>query len=177
MPHGVLVSPKPKKRQSSVSSRGRGRPPRVPPELLGSRADYIESSLKQVWNTLGPGLLAAKTVADVAEAFEQGATPYIGQVVSPDWYKLVLTVLNERRFPKTKNAQVGFLAKSVAGWGEISARRSRDITETERKKNRVRNRILRYEFYVECSCGYKGQSMNHACPECKAAIDWRGHLA
>ena len=148
----------------------------MPADSVGRRADYIESNLKRVWVTLGPILLTARTVTDVAEALERGATPYVGQFISADWYKLVLKVLHERRFPKTEEAQIRFLATSVAGWGEISARRSRDIADTERKQMRAQHRILRCEFYVECTCGYKGPAMNHACPECFAPIEWDGIL-
>jgi len=33
---------------------------------------------------------------------------------------------------------------------------------------------LRFEYYVECSCRYKGPSLDHACPKCGAKIseDW-----
>jgi len=39
---------------------------------------------------------------------------------------------------------------------------SRDICERERARVKGVHRILHYEFYVECSCSYKGISRNHA---------------
>jgi hypothetical protein len=162
---------------SMASAKRRGRHAQVSADVVGRRADYIESNLKRAWNTLGPMLLAARTPADVAHALKCGATPYVGEFISPDWYELVLKILSERQFPKTQAAQIKFLATSVAGWGEISARRSRDVAQSERKKRRAQHRILRYEFYVECTCGYRGPSMNHACRECAAPIEWEGILA
>jgi len=157
---------------ASPETAKRGRPPQVPADRVARRANYIASNLKRVWSTLAPLLLPARTVADVGEALTRGAKPYVGDFISPGWYELVLRVLQEPKFPKTEAAQIKFLATSIAGWGEISARRSRDIAQLERKKRRAQHRILRYEFYVECSCGYKGPSMNHACPECAAPIEW-----
>ena len=168
------TSRKSKKSSSSASNGKRGRRPRVSSGIVGRRADYMESTLKRVWISLGPLLLTARTVADVAEALERGSTPHVGPFISPDWYGLVLKILNERSFPKTEAAQIRFLAASLAGWGEVSARRSRDITERERKQSRARHRIIRYEFYVQCTCGYEGPSLGHACRDCFAPIrvDW-----
>jgi hypothetical protein len=84
---------------------------------------------------------------------------------------LVLSVLRDPKFPKRKReARINFLADSLAGLGRVTARRSRDICEQERAKARRAHYIIRYEFFVECSCGYKGQSRNHACPKCRAEI-------
>jgi hypothetical protein len=55
---------------------------------------------------------------------------------------------------------------------EERRRRSRDICQEERTKEKRAHRILRYEFYVECSCGFKGRSQNHACQKCGAEIDF-----
>ena len=42
----------------------------------------------------------------------------------------------------------------------------------ERDRFEHAHQIIRYEFYVECSCGYKGHSRNHACRKCGAQIDF-----
>ena len=82
----------------------------------------------------------------------------------------VLQVLREPKFPKQRAPQSNFLADSLAGLGWISPRRSRDICERERAKGKRAHHIIRYEFYVECSCGYKGRSRKYACPNCGAEI-------
>jgi hypothetical protein len=44
--------------------------------------------------------------------------------------------------------------------------------QKERTKEKRTHHILRFEFYVECSCGFKGRSCDHACPKCGAEIDF-----
>lgn len=85
---------------------------------------------------------------------------------------LILMVLKEPRFPKRLETQADFLADSIAGLGKVSPRRSRDICEEERKKElrKSRHKILRHEFYVECTCGYQGPACDNACRECGAQI-------
>lgn len=83
---------------------------------------------------------------------------------------LVLKVVHEPKFPKRREPRINFLADSLAGLGLVAPRRSRDICEEERAKDKRAHHIIRYEFYVECSCGYKGRSRNHACPKCGAGL-------
>ena len=83
---------------------------------------------------------------------------------------LVLKIIKERRFPTRERTRIEFLADSFAGHGVVTPRRSRDICAEQRARERKAHRILRFEFYVECSCGYKGPSRNHACKKCGAAI-------
>jgi hypothetical protein len=86
---------------------------------------------------------------------------------------LILRVLKDRKFPKHKReAQINFLADSIAGYGMFTPRSSRDICVRERARIKQVHRILCYEFYIECSCGYKGHSRNHACPQCEAEIQF-----
>jgi hypothetical protein len=80
--------------------------------------------------------------------------------------------LHDRKFPKRRQAQINFVADSLAGLGRIAPRRSRDICADERAKAKRAHHIIRYEVYVECSCGYKGRSRNHACPKCRTRIDF-----
>ena len=42
-----------------------------------------------------------------------------------------------------------------------------------KEKRANAHHIIRYEFYVECSCGYKGRSVDHACRKCEARIQFR----
>jgi hypothetical protein len=67
-------------------------------------------------------------------------------------------------------ARINFLADSLAALGVVVPRRSRDICAAERAKAKREHHVIRYEFYVECSCGYKGPSKDHACRRCGAKI-------
>jgi hypothetical protein len=147
--------------------RGRGRPTEVrPPEIRG-RADNYRAILQNVWPRFWPSLSEAQSEKGVIAAL-QNARPY-DQEFSP-WASLILSIIKERNFPRTQRGQVNFLADSLGALGQVSPRRSRDICAAERLKLKRAHHILRYEFYVECSCGFKGHSLDHACPECGAKI-------
>jgi hypothetical protein len=146
--------------------RPRGRPATVESSLILKRANYLHDNLGRVWDTLGSALLAARSTTDVAKAFDNA---YIGQAVSPELFPLVLAVVRDRDFPKTAKAQTRFLAESLSGWGVMSPRRARDVCAAERKKPQP-TRIIRIEFYIECSCGYSGPSRDWGCPKCHAVI-------
>lgn len=151
---------------------GRGRPAKVESSLIVERANHFHGNLARVWNTLGPLLTAAESETDIARAFETGANPYIGPIVWPALFPLVLEIVHDPKYPKARSdAQARFLAESLAGWGEIAPRSARDICGRARNKARP-TRILRYEFHIECSCGYSGLSRDHACPSCDAKIPW-----
>jgi hypothetical protein len=139
-------------------------------EVVG-RAQNYRSIFDQVWDRLWPLLSGAKNEEDVIKAFQEGAKPYDGVFV-PSLAGLVLKVMKEKKFPKQKGPRINFLANSLAGVGVVTSRRSRDICEEERSKVKKTHHIICYEFYVACSCGYKGRSRNHACPECGARIDF-----
>ena len=123
-----------------------------------------------VWESLYPVLRAARTQQDVEHAFE--SVPRIGDVHEfvPALSALILKVVHDRRFPKKPEAQIGFFADSLAARGRVLPRRSRDICEEERAKARKVGRILRYEFFITCSCGYAGPAVYDGCPECGAQI-------
>lgn len=100
-------------------------------------------------------LVGARTEDGAADALN-AAPNQIRNELKP-LLPLILEVVRGRDFPKRRENQLDFLADSIAARGEVSPRRSRDIRANmramERKKSR--HRILRKEFYVECSCGYK----------------------
>jgi hypothetical protein len=137
-------------------------------EIRG-RADSFRYIFNEVWGRLWPHLQQAENEQDVIQAFDDGAQPYRAQFV-PSLASLVLQIRHDSDFPKTRNAQVGFMADSLAGLGQIAPRTSRDICQDERIREKNVHHILRYEFYVECSCGYKGRSLDHACRKCRAEI-------
>ena len=153
----------------TASEKGRRGPkPKVVASAVRGRADNYRGILKNVWDRLWPRLSQVQTVDDVITAFQEG---YPGEhEFIPDRAPLILEVLKERTFPKRQKARINFLADSLAGLGLVSARRSRDVCAEDRARAKRAHHILRAELYVECSCGYKGNSLEHACPECRAEI-------
>jgi hypothetical protein len=150
--------------------RGRGRPLKVVPTAVAGRALNYRDSLPRIWNELEGPLLAAKGPEDVVKAFEvalPGSNEFLP--LAP----LIFKVINDRQFPKTRKPRIKFLAESIAGLGLVTPRRSRDICAEERAAKEEAEKspyIMRYEYYVECSCGYRGHSENHACRKCGAKI-------
>ena len=147
--------------------RGRGRPAKVVASAIKGRADNYRGILPRIWNELGPLLLNAQTEDDIIKAF-QIAQP--GGNEFPPLAPLILKVVKDPKFPKRQRARINFLADSVAGVGLVTPRRSRDICAKARTVAEQSHHILRYEYYVECSCGYKGRSEGHACRKCGARV-------
>ncbi|MGO8983598.1 MAG: hypothetical protein ACLPHI_02705 [Terriglobales bacterium] len=154
-----------------VSEKRPGRREKIGASEVVGRAHNYRWILNQVWDRLWPLLSKAKNEEDVIKAFREGAKPYDGSFV-PSLAGLVLKVMNERKFPKRKEPRIHFLADSLAGVGLVTPRRSRDICEEERANAKKTHHIVCYEFYVECSCGYKGRSKKHACTKCGARISF-----
>ena len=150
--------------------RGRGRRGVRASEITG-RAHNYRMIFGYVWDGLRVPLSGAKDEADVINAFEEKAQPYTREFM-PMLAGLVLKVIREPKFPKRRIAQINFMADSLAGYGTISPRRSRDICEHERARERAKSKyqIIRKEFYIECSCGYKGPALDNACRKCGAGI-------
>jgi len=121
-------------------------------------------TLSQLWEKVGEPLLRAGNPEEVIAAFQGVSESYRSQFV-PSLAELILKVMHEPTFPKTRDAQIGFLADSLGARGERSARRSRDICAAQRKK--IVHVIVRRDFYIECSCGYEGPAFRGACPKCK----------
>ena len=115
---------------SILGKRGRGRPGVIRSEIVG-RADNYKGIFSNIWDTVGMQLLQAKSEQDVIKAFE--LEPHYKSEFSPI-ASLILEVVREKKFPKTREARINFLADSLAGRERISARSSRDICEAERKK-------------------------------------------
>jgi hypothetical protein len=148
----------------------RGRPLKIQPSWVVGRADNYRIVFGQIWKHIWPGLSKAQTREDVIRSFsDAGAVAYAREfVIAAD---AMLQVVRDPRFPKRKReAQINFLADSIAGYDDVTPRRSRDICQSERARMKKAHRILCYEFYIECSCGYQGHSRNHACPICQAPI-------
>jgi len=140
-------------------------------------AENYRVALGSVWSTLSGPLLVANTEDEVTAAFEKYGQPYANNFV-PRLAAEILAVIRESAFPQRAKAQVRFLADSLAGMPEVSARRSRDICMEDRQREAAKSphHILRKEFYVECSCGYKGPALNNACRKCEAEIDFTADI-
>ena len=138
----------------------------VPSAVWGRARDY-RGIFAHVWHDLWPLLLKSESEADVVRAF-QSAIP--GGTEFPPQAGLIFKVLKDRKFPKREQSRIDFLADSIAGQGIVTPRRSRDICAQERKREKHTHHILRCEFYVECSCGYRGPSLDKACRKCHAQI-------
>jgi hypothetical protein len=150
----------------------RGRPLKIEPSWVRDRADNYRYIFGLIWKCVWPRLSTAKTRQDVIQAFSgTNVGGYATDlVIAAD---LILQVLQDHKFPKHKRqAQINFLSDSIAGYGRVTPRTSRDICERERARIKKVYSVLRYEFYIECSCGYAGHSRNHACPLCEAAIEF-----
>jgi hypothetical protein len=152
-------------------NKGRGRPRLCRySEILG-RAENYRGIFTEIWDRLSNALSTSSTESDVTEAFRSYAQPYANEFV-PRLAADILEVIREKKFPKKRRAQVKFLANSLAGRPNVEARTSRDICAggLALEKAKSPHKILRKEFYVECSCGFKGPALNDACRKCGAEI-------
>jgi len=141
----------------------RGRPPEIDPRIVVGSADHWRIVFPQVWSKLGPRLLAAQSPEEVARAVREEAA---GISASLDPYsELILRIVKDPKFPRAKStSQIHFLADSLGGQDCVTPRRSREICAEERTKKR--HFIVRLEYYIECSCGYKGPALDGACRDC-----------
>lgn len=167
-----------------AEKRRRGRPRRMPADEIYQRA---ENYRWQLWEQKVDGkkkilvrdrphewaerILKATSEAKLNDALE-GAPLYVRGEFRP-FLPLILSILQEKTLPKTMPAQLDYLADSLAGLGQVSPRSSRDICGQERARQRAKSpyQILRHEYYVECSCGYKGPAHDNACRKCGAEIN------
>lgn len=164
--------------------RPRGRPGVAQSEIIGRAENYREmfwdrrlDKRKREYVREKPfdwaiALVAAKNIEEIDRALDS-ATDYAKSQLKP-LIPLILRVLKERSFPSRTKGKFDYLAESLAARGEVSPRTSRDICRKHRAmlRARSRHRILRREFYVECSCGYKGPARDNACRRCGAEIDF-----
>jgi hypothetical protein len=153
--------------------RGPGRPRKIQPSWVRGRADNLRAVLDLFWQHVWPSLSKAETQKDVIQSFSRAEVgSYALDLVRLS--DLILRVVRDPKFPKQqREAQINFLADSIAAYGVVTPRSSRDICERERSRIKQVHRILSYEFYIECSCGYKGNSRKHACPTCEAEIHFK----
>ena len=155
-----------------TKKRGRGRPRECQYSEIIGRAQNYRQVLTDVWQKLGTPLLAAQTEEQVVQAFQSHGRPYDQEFV-PRLANDILTVKMEKKFPKRAMPQIKFLANSLAGRPNVEFRTSRDICAKALAEEKAKSpyKILRKEFYIECSCGFKGPALNDACRKCGAEID------
>jgi hypothetical protein len=143
--------------------RRRGRPPNIDPSIVVGSADTYRMWLLQFWSKLGPRLLAAQSSEETTRVICENAADVSASLVPHS--ELILKIVRDPKFPTVRSAsQIHFLADSLGGQGLVKPRRSREICAEERSK--VRHVIVRREYYIECSCGYKGPALGGACREC-----------
>lgn len=152
-----IISARPSKK------RARGRPANIEPSVVVGSADTYRLWFEQLWSKVGPRLLTARSSEEVTKAIGEDA-PDISASLAPH-SELILKIVRDPKFPAVRSAsQIHFLADSLGGQGLVKPRRSREICAEER--SRVRHVIVRQEYYIECSCGYKGPALDGACRQC-----------
>lgn len=155
----------PEKRLDIGPRKGPGRPRKLRPSEVRNRSEHYRSLLREYWGVIGSQLVRAKTREQVVQAFDNKAVgPHVIGEFVPALAPLILKVLQDSKFPKTREARIGFLADSLAARGLLSPRYSRDVCARERAK--PLHYLIRQEFYIECTCKYKGPALYGACPRC-----------
>ena len=143
--------------------RPRGRPARVKPSEVRGRADHFALIFEQEWEMTGAPLMQARTRERVLEALSK--MPEYRRLDFQSLADLIAGTVSDPKFPKRRDPQIRFLADSLAALGRVSARRSRDICSANRAQ--VVHRIVRKDYYIECTCSYVGPALHGACPKCK----------
>jgi hypothetical protein len=166
-------APKKAKKTLDTFSQKRpvGRPGRARPSEVSGRSHNLRLQFDQIWNAVGETLLAAQTAEEVLKALDLAGQYWREQLGPGTIPSLILKILRDPKFPKKRRQQqINFLADSLAAWGSVSPRRSRDICEEERRKETKAHHIIRREYYVECSCGYHGPAKDNTCRNCGAEV-------
>jgi hypothetical protein len=160
-----------KRRASRVTGKPRGRRRKVPVATVTGHAYNFRIQLTPMWEKLAGPLLAAQTPEEVTAAFENYGQLYAREFV-PMFATDILALIQDLKFPKRRESRIKFLADSLGGRPILSFRSSRDICERARvqESKKSPHKIIRKEYYVECSCGYKGPALNNACRKCGAEI-------
>jgi hypothetical protein len=162
-----MTKKKPKSPLTAFRER-RGRKRALKPETIVEHADYVLKVVASLRDRIAwDKLEAAKTEAEAESAIAR-VPPFYREILK-ERLAAILMWVREGKFPK-KNLErkMRHLADSIAGDVLISPRRSRDICYEERKRpaSKKVGMILRREFYIECTCGYRGPSNRGACARC-----------
>jgi hypothetical protein len=154
------------------AQKRRGPKEKIGPSEVANRAYDLKLTFEIAGKQLDwPKLLASKSTEEVEAAFETMDEGYRRKFL----YRIepILRCLRDRQFPKlNRKSQEQFIADSLAGDGRVSLRRSRDICQRERARRKASGTILRREFYIVCSCRYKGPALHDTCPKCGAEVSY-----
>ena len=158
----------PKKVQNTLDmvlpKRGRGRPGVYKKEIQ-ARAFYYRQTIQNHWDELEEPFLKAESEDEFKRLMENVAVSLLSEF-GPRLFPLLQKTRNDLKFPKKKSTQAIFFADSLAGKGRVTPRRSRDIVAEDRKEKRKKHKIIRRDYYIECTCGYEGPAHHGACPGC-----------
>lgn len=161
----------PKRRLTGIQKRPGPKPRVFGNALLSARHAYLVLSQSAAKIDL-PKLATADSESDVVAALHE-VPDHARLLLTGRWGKAILRWAKEKKFPKhNEQAILRHLADSIAGDGDVSPRTSRDICDRLRREERNRGRIIRREFYVECTCGYQGPALHDACPDCGAPVSY-----
>jgi hypothetical protein len=144
----------------------RGRKRRIHAENVVRAANDLFRILEFCKDQIDWGKLEiAKTEKEAALAFDRVPPPYrerlnLWLIAIPEWAQ-------EGKFPKTNlERKMRHLADSIAAEGFLTPRRCRDVCLEERKRQAQVGMIVRREFYIECTCGYRGPAKGGGCLQC-----------
>ena len=153
-------------RALTASEETRGRKRRIHPENVVRAANDLFKILESCKDQIEWGKLeTAKTEEQAASAFERVPPPYIERLNL--WLPAIPEWAQEGKFPKTNlERKIRHLADSIAAEGFLTPRRCRDVCLEERKRQAQLGMILRREFYIECTCSYRGPAKGGGCPQC-----------
>jgi hypothetical protein len=153
-------------RALTASEETRGRKRRIHPEYVVRAANYLFKLLEFCKDQIDWGKLElAKTEEEAATAIERVPPPYRERLNF--WLAAIPEWALEGKFPKTNlERKMRHLADSVAAEGFLTPRRCRDVCLEERKRQAQLGMILRREFYIECTCSYRGPAKRDGCPQC-----------
>jgi hypothetical protein len=153
-------------RALTASEETRGRKPILLPEEVLEHAEFmlkVVASLKDeiAWDKLE----AARTEAEAESAITK-VPPFYREILK-DRFAAILTWVREGKFPrKSLKRKMHHFADSIAADVFLSPRRSRDICSEERKRVQNATMLLCREFYIECTCGYRGPARRGGCRRC-----------
>jgi len=137
----------------------------VNPHMVFASVFPYTAHLKASWNEIKEPILKAKSAQEIKAIIESTTNTTLKNQLAGIEDK-VYEVVHEKKFPTREKAQIRFLAESLAGCYSVSTRRSRDICAEMRLKEKVQTRIIRKEFYIECTCGYQGPAKYGKCARC-----------
>lgn len=150
----------------TTSGKTRGRKRRIHPKNILRAADHLLTILEFCKDQIAwDKLEIAKTEEEAAFAFKHVPPLYRERLNL--WLGTIPKWVREGKFPKTNlKRKMRHLAESVAAEGFLTPRRCRDVCLEERKRQAKLGTIFRREFYIECTCGYRGPAKGGGCPKC-----------